>query len=114
MGPDLINLSSRWSKGFLLTDIIDPNANITPGYEDYVIETRDGRTVTGVMVEDSATAVTLRRREDDQDTILRSNISAIRPSTVSLMPEGLEKEIDKHQMADLLEYLHQMGRSGQR
>ena len=100
VGPDLLNLSSRWSKGFLLTDIIDPNANIAPGYEEYVIETKDGRTITGVIVEDGATAVILRRREDDQDTVLRHNIASLRATTVSTMPEGLEDEIGISQMAD--------------
>ena len=61
------------------------------------------------MVEDGATAVTLRRREDDQDTILRRNIASIHPSTLSLMPEGLEKEIGIPRMADLLEYLYHAG-----
>ena len=109
VGPDLLNLSSRWSKGFLLTDIIDPNANIAPGYEEYVIETKDGRTITGVIVEDGATAVILRRREDDQDTVLRHNIASLRATTVSTMPEGLEDEIGINQMADLLEYLQAVG-----
>ena len=109
VGPDLLNLSSRWSKGFLLTDIIDPNANIAPGYEEYVIETKDGRTITGVIVEDGATAVILRRREDDQDTVLRHNIASLRATTASTMPEGLEDEIGISQMADLLEYLQAVG-----
>ncbi|MGH9341935.1 MAG: PVC-type heme-binding CxxCH protein, partial [Acidobacteriota bacterium] len=62
VGPDLLNLTSRRSKGFLLIQILDPNLDITPGYESYTIETKDGRLLSGVIANESATSVTLRRR----------------------------------------------------
>ena len=61
------------------------------------------------MAEDSATSVTLRRKEGHQDTVLRSNIARMRTSTVSAMPEGHEREINSQQMSDLLEYLQGLG-----
>ena len=109
VGPNLIDLGGRLTKGYMLTQILDPNANIAGGYEEYIIETADGGTVTGIMVEDSATSVTLRRKGGDQDTVLRSTILRIRPSTVSAMPEGMEREINQQQMSDLLEYLQNLG-----
>ena len=109
VGPDLVNLGGRLTKGNVLTQILDPNASIAPGYEEYLIETTDGRTITGILAEDSATSVTLRRKEGHQDTVLRSNISHMRTSTVSAMPEGHEREINTQQMSDLLEYLQGLG-----
>jgi len=109
VGPDLVNLGGRLTKGNLLTQILDPNASISAGYEEYVIETTDGRTLTGILAEDSATSVTLRRKEGHQDTVLRSNIARMRTSTVSAMPEGHEREISPQQMSDLLEYLQSLG-----
>jgi len=114
VGPNLIDLGGRLTKGYMLTQILDPNANIAGGYEEYVIETVDGQTVTGIMVEDSVTSVTLRRKEGHQDTVLRSNIARMRPNTVSAMPEGLEREINAQQMSDLLEYLQNLGSAAQR
>ena len=111
VGPDLLDLSGRRTKGFMLTAIIDPDASITPGYEEYLIQTRDGRTFSGVIAEDGPTAVTLRRREGDANTLLRTNIVEVRGSTVSAMPEGLEEEIGIQEMADLLEYLQNVGQS---
>jgi putative membrane-bound dehydrogenase-like protein len=109
VGPNLVDLGGRLTKGYMLTQILDPNANIAGGYEEYIIETVDSRTVTGIMVEDSATSVALRRKGGDQDTVLRSNIARMRAGTVSAMPEGMEREINPQQMSDLLEYLQSLG-----
>ena len=109
VGPDLVNLGGRLAKGNLLTQILDPNASIAAGYEEYLIETVDRRSITGILVEDSTTSVTLRRKEGHQDTVLRSNIARMRASTVSAMPEGHEREITSEQMSDLLEYLQNLG-----
>ena len=111
VGPDLMDVVRR-PKKFFLTKILDPNLNIAPGYETYVIETRSGATVTGVIARESPTSVTLRREEGEEETLLRSNIAALRVSSVSTMPEGLEDEIDPAAMADLLEYLQRLSTPG--
>ena len=111
VGPDLLDVVRR-PKKFFLAKILDPNRNIAPGYETYVIETRSGATVTGVIARESPTAVTLRREEGEEETLLRSNIATLRVSSVSNMPEGLEEEIDPAAMADLLEYLQRLSTPG--
>ena len=111
VGPDLLDVVRR-PKEYFLAEILDPNLNITPGYETYVIETRSGATVTGVVARESPNAVTLRREEGEEETLLRSNIATLRVSSVSTMPEGLEEEIDPAAMADLLEYLQRLSTPG--
>jgi putative heme-binding domain-containing protein len=108
VGPNLVDLGGRLTKGNLLTQILDPNATIATGYEEYVVETTDGRTITGILAEDSSTSITLRRKEGHEDTLLRSSIARMRTSTVSGMPEGHEREINSQQMSDLLEYLQSL------
>ena len=108
LGPDLVTVTNQ-SKEELLTNILDPNANIAAGYEEYMIRTSDGEIITGVMANQSATAVTLRRRKGEQDTVLRSNIAELRALTVSAMPENLEEGITVQQMSDLLEFLKTLG-----
>jgi putative membrane-bound dehydrogenase-like protein len=108
LGPDLATVTNQ-SKEELLTNILDPNANIAAGYEEYMIRTTDGEIITGMMANQSATAVTLRRRKGEQDTVLRSNIAELRALTVSAMPENLEEGITVQQMSDLLEFLKTLG-----
>jgi hypothetical protein len=43
--------------------------------------------------------------EDKSDNVLRIDIDAMKSTGMSLMPEGMEKQIDKQALADLLEYL---------
>ena len=50
-------------------------------------------------------ALTLKKAENKQITILRENIEEIRSSGKSLMPEGFEKKIKPREMADLIAYL---------
>ena len=112
VGPDLMDVIGRRPKKFLLTKILDPNVNISPGYETYVIETENGATVTGVIVQDSPTSMMLRREEGEEETVLRRNIATLRVSSVSTMPEGLEEDINLSEMTDLLEYLQRLATPG--
>jgi hypothetical protein len=49
--------------------------------------------------------VTLKRQENATDTILRVNIDELKSTGLSIMPEGLEKDLDPQAMADLIAYL---------
>ena len=50
-------------------------------------------------------AVVLRMAEGKEQTIGRGEIDEIRASNISLMPEGVEKDISLQDMANLLEFL---------
>jgi putative heme-binding domain-containing protein len=67
--------------------------------------TIDGRQLTGIIAAETATGITLRRADNATDTVLRIDIDQLRSTGTSLMPEGLEKQIDRQAMADLLEFL---------
>ena len=47
----------------------------------------------------------LRRAEGVEDTLLRSEIEELRSTGQSLMPEGLEQNINLQEMADLIAFL---------
>ena len=89
----------------ILVNVLDPNREVNPQYLNYVVRLTDGRTLTGMIAAESATSLSLRRADNQQDTVLRIEIDQLKSSGQSLMPEGMERQIDKQQMADLLEYL---------
>ncbi len=103
-GPDLHSISHQ-TKINLLTMILDPNHDIAAGYEGYTIETTDGGAFAGIIENESDNNLTLKGPGGVAQTILKSNVRAMAPMPVSLMPEGLEASIDKEDMADLLEYI---------
>jgi putative heme-binding domain-containing protein len=111
VGPDLSGVAGRDRENLLL-QIVDPNASIVAGYEEYLIETADGRSITGVIAHKTDTAVIVRRGGGGEDTVLRSNIVRLRSLALSHMPEGLEAGMTVQGMADLLQYL-KSNRGGQ-
>ena len=103
-GPDLTGSPSR-DPAALLSNILDPNASVQPGYVQYVVSDQTGRTYTGIIASETGSSVTLRRGDGAQDVLLRNQIDAMTSTGQSLMPEGLEKTITKQEMADLIAFL---------
>lgn len=104
VGPDLASLEDR-SPPTLLVAILDPNREVKPIYVAYDIETRDGQDYLGVIANETANSITIRRVGGVDDIILRTNIKSLRSTNLSLMPDGLEAGITEQQMADLLRFL---------
>jgi putative heme-binding domain-containing protein len=105
MGPDLASVASRRTD-LLLVDILDPSQQVSPDYINYIVVTKDGRVLNGVIASETSESVTLRREEGQQDTIRRIDIEELRGSGKSIMPDGLEQKLSVDQLADLLEFLH--------
>ena len=104
VGPDLLSFSDR-DKIALLRAIIVPNSDITPGYEGNVIQTTAGQTFSGIVAHESSNQIVLSTVGGGQQTVSRENIESVRPMSISLMPNGLEADMSRQEMADLLEYL---------
>jgi putative heme-binding domain-containing protein len=104
VGPDLAALANR-TPAYLMQEILDPNRNLDSRYVEYQARLKDGRTVTGVLAAETATTVILRGQQRKEETLLRSDIEELHGSGKSLMPEGIEKDVTKKDMADLLSFL---------
>ena len=88
----------------LLNNILNPSSAIQDRYTNYLLETKDGRIHDGLIVSESSAAVTIRGETQDV-TVLRENIKHLRSSSISLMPEGLEKNLSRRELADVISYL---------
>jgi putative heme-binding domain-containing protein len=104
IGPNLATLKARGAEA-ILVNMLDPSREVNPQFVNYALITDDGRTITGMIAAETATSVTLKRAENASDTVLRINIDELRGTGLSLMPEGVEKQISKQEMADLIAYL---------
>ncbi|HXG10605.1 MAG TPA: PVC-type heme-binding CxxCH protein [Gemmataceae bacterium] len=105
IGADLSAVRDRGLDAVLL-NILDPNREVKPQFLSYVLATRTGRVITGMITAETATSITIRRADGTSETILRLDIEELRSTGLSFMPEGLEKQIDVQAMADLLAYLN--------
>lgn len=105
VGPDLSGVNNK-TKEELMRAILDPSAAIEPRFVNYMVTAKDGQVFDGVIANETPAAITLRGGTEDGDqTILRRNVAEVRASAISLMPEGLEKSVNKKDMADLISYL---------
>ncbi len=104
VGPEFATVRDK-SPEDLLVAILDPNREVNPLYVAVRILTTDGVVLDGLAGAETATSVTLKREKGETDTILKIKIEKLVRSTLSLMPEGLEKTIDLQQMADLIAFI---------
>jgi putative heme-binding domain-containing protein len=106
VGPDLSGIGAR-PKETLLTDVFDPSRQVAPEFIVYTLVTTGGQVFSGIVAGESAGSVTLRRAEGAQDIVPRDQIEEFRRTGKSLMPEGLEKQMNQSEIADLLAFLSQ-------
>ncbi|MFO0978516.1 MAG: PVC-type heme-binding CxxCH protein [Planctomycetaceae bacterium] len=104
VGPDISDTRAR-AKDALLYDILDPNRRVDPQFTEYVIVTKDGRLLNGLLISESAESITLRQPEGREVTLPRTEIEELKSTSKSLMPEGIERDVTVEQMADVLAFL---------
>jgi putative heme-binding domain-containing protein len=105
VGPDLSAIGKVRSRADLLESILEPSRRIEPKYAAYVVQTADGRSLTGLLVRRSAKEVVLRDAQNKEIVLAAKNVEDMRPSQVSLMPQGQLAGLTARQAADLLAYL---------
>lgn len=104
LGPNLGTIQA-WTAEQIITNVLDPNREVSPNFALYIVETNDGRTLTGLITSETGGNLTLKRADGGTETVLRSEIKSLASPGISLMPEGLEGAITPQQMADLIAYL---------
>ena len=63
-----------------------------------------------MIAAETASSITLRRAEKAEDVLLRNQIDTIEATAKSLMPDGLETQLNAQDMANLIAYLQAVGR----
>lgn len=104
IGPDLTSYQ-RDDLSTMLVSIVNPNAEIREGFENYSIETKDDRSLTGFLVDQDSNVVVLRGMDGQNISLQRGEIREMRPAGQSLMPAGLLGAFNDQQIRDLFAYL---------
>ena len=89
----------------MLLHIVNPSAEIREGFETYQVETKDGRLLTGLLVDKDNQVVVLRGSDGQTVTVRQEQIEDMAAQKKSLMPEGLLKTLTEQQVRDLFAYL---------
>ena len=69
-------------------NVLDPNREVNPQFVDYVVDTTDGRTLTGMLAAETANSITLKRAENATDTVLAADIKGCAAPGCRSCPRG--------------------------
>jgi putative heme-binding domain-containing protein len=103
IAPDLTG-SNRDNLDYLLMNILDPSGVVPQAFKVSVIVLDDGRVITGVIGRDDGETVDIQTAKE-KVTIPKSDIDIVKPSDLSLMPDGLFEKLSKDEIRNLIGYL---------
>jgi putative heme-binding domain-containing protein len=74
---------------------------IGASYQARTVRTVEGRVVTGLLAEESDERIVLKVEGGKLESIPADEVEAMKVSELSLMPEGVEKQLQPQEIADL-------------
>ncbi len=105
VGPDLTKVGEVRSERDLLEAIVYPSTSLIRSYEPVVVATADGKVLNGLLRNETSDEILLVTGANQEARIPRADIEEIRPSSVSVMPAGLDQQLSAQELADLVAFL---------
>jgi putative membrane-bound dehydrogenase-like protein len=103
LGP---NLTGAWINGsdYFVENLVDPNAVVGPDYQLTTVITDDGRSINGIIAEETPESLVLRT-PDGPVTVPVTAIEERTTSAVSLMPAGILENLPEDEFLALVMFL---------
>lgn len=108
LGPSLSGIGKVRTERDLLEAVVYPSASFVRSYEPMVVVNKDGDDFSGVLRKDAADEVVLATGPETEQRIARADIAEMRPGMLSVMPQGLDTQLSKQELADLVTFLKSM------
>jgi putative heme-binding domain-containing protein len=105
ISPELGKIGNIRTPRDLLESIVFPSSSIVRDFESYTVVTHAGRVHSGLIRHATTEAVTLLTTERTELRLPRDQIEEIQPSRVSIMPRGIDTQLSRQQLSDLIAYL---------
>jgi putative heme-binding domain-containing protein len=112
IGPDLTGLAGRFSARDVLESVLEPDKVISDQYAAVVIQTADGKVITGRLTNFNGDRITVNTNMLDPnatESVNRRRIEHMEPATTSMMPTGLLNTLHEEELLDLMAYLLSRG-----
>lgn len=103
IGPELTG-SQRTNLDYILSNVLDPSAVVAKDYQLTLIQTDDGRVLTGIVKQESDLTVSLQTTTQLVQ-IAKTEIENRSQQQLSMMPEGILREFSENDVRDLVGYL---------
>ena len=105
IGPELTGLGSRFSRIYIAESILEPSRSIAPSFGSWLVVLQSGQVLSGLKVAESETMLTLADNRGQKQIVAKDSIEEQKPSPLSTMPEGLEKQFTEQEFVDLVAFL---------
>ena len=105
VGPDLTKIGSVRAERDLMEAIVFPSASFVRSFEPIAVATTDGKVFNGLLRGENADELILATGVNQETRVARRDIDELRPSTVSVMPAGLDQQLTPQELADLVAFL---------
>jgi putative membrane-bound dehydrogenase-like protein len=105
VGPDLTRIGEARSERDLLESIVYPSASFVRSYEPVIVSTRNGEDVQGILKSETDRELVIVPGPGAEQRIPRADVVSQKPGTVSLMPGGLDAQLSRQELADLVAFL---------
>lgn len=105
MGPDLTSVGRRRSLAYLKESIINPNADVTPGYNTVTVVAKDGKKFVGVERGFDDFSAQLMDSGENLYSFDKSEVTSMKREVRSLMPDTYKNLFGEKEIDDLLAYL---------
>ncbi|MBI1902486.1 MAG: c-type cytochrome [Planctomycetia bacterium] len=102
-GPSLAEAARRFTVPDLVQSILLPSRQVSPVFRATAIQTKDGLSLTGLVVGETGEKLELLLQDGKRETIAKENIEARQLVEKSPMPEGVIKKPEE--LRDILAYL---------
>ncbi len=104
-GPALTQIGAIRTEGDLLESILMPSVTIVQGYDPWIVVTKDGKVLNGLLAGETSEEIVLATGPEETVRLRRDEIEAPKPSTTSIMPEGVGQLLTARELADLVAFL---------
>ena len=108
VGPELSVIGSKASRENLLESIIYPSRAIADQYIQWVVETKGGQAINGILIEETPEYMVLRDVNAKDYKVKKTDLEAKSKAPKSIMPDNLLLFLSEEELVDVVEYLYSL------
>ncbi len=112
LGPNLVSIGGSAPVDYLIESLLEPSKKIKEGYHMVIVGTKDGKVVSGGLVQDGGDEVIIRDPANQLQRVPKAQIASRQMSPASMMPPGLTASLREDEFVDLVRFLSELGREG--
>ncbi len=111
VGPELTSLGASAPLDYIIESVVAPAAKVKEGYFAVSATLKDGTAVVGIPVRENAQELFLRNAAGQDTAVVKANIAS-KEVIGSIMPAGLDLQLQPREKIDLYAFLSRLGKPG--